>query len=147
MHRVRREFALSIARPDFGRPAGKEYDLSTNGEQAKTGRSGRPKVVNEPPWWKPMIWAGCDFFAWNRLLARNRYHIHWSCLHVAIYVFFVSFFHTLFRGVQWVVLRPKGGPHLHSRSADFHHRALADRHDALARASGPRRAARVSDHV
>jgi omega-hydroxy-beta-dihydromenaquinone-9 sulfotransferase len=103
MHRVRRDFALFIARRDIGRPDGKEYVLSTNGEQAKTGRSGRPKVVNEPPWWKPMIWAGCDFFAWNRLLARNRYHIHWSCLHVAIYVFFVSFFHTLLRGVQWLI--------------------------------------------
>ena len=93
---------LFIARRDIGRPVEKEYVLSTNGKQAKTGRSGRPKVVNEPPWWKPMIWAGCDFFAWNRLLARNRYHIHWSCLHVAIYVFFVSTFHTLLRGVQWV---------------------------------------------
>jgi hypothetical protein len=60
----------------------------------------RPKAVNPPPWYQLMIWAGCDFFAWIRLLGRNRFHIHWSVLHVVIYVTFVSMAHTLLRGVQ-----------------------------------------------
>jgi omega-hydroxy-beta-dihydromenaquinone-9 sulfotransferase len=72
-------------------------------DKAKSVRPPQDKAVNQPPWWQPMIWAGCDFFAWMRLLARNRFQIHWSCLHVAIYVTFVSFVHTMLRGVQWVV--------------------------------------------
>ncbi|HET6327034.1 MAG TPA: sulfotransferase [Planctomycetaceae bacterium] len=60
----------------------------------------RPKAVNPPPWYQLMIWAGCDFFAWIRLLGRNRFHIHWSVLHVVIYVTFVSMAHTLLRGIQ-----------------------------------------------
>jgi omega-hydroxy-beta-dihydromenaquinone-9 sulfotransferase len=71
--------------------------------KAHSVRPPQDKALNQPPWWQPMIWAGCDFFAWMRLLARNRFQIHWSCLHVAIYVVFVSFVHTMLRGVQWVV--------------------------------------------
>jgi hypothetical protein len=71
--------------------------------KAESVRPPQDKALNQPPWWQPMIWAGCDFFAWMRLLARNRFQIHWSCLHVAIYVIFVSFVHTMLRGVQWVV--------------------------------------------
>ncbi len=51
--------------------------------KAQSVRSPGEKAFNQPPWWKPMIWAGCDFFAWIRLLARNRFQVHWSCLHVA----------------------------------------------------------------
>jgi hypothetical protein len=71
--------------------------------KAQSVRPPQDKALNQPPWWQPMIWAGCDFFAWMRLLTRNRFQIHWSCLHVAIYVIFVSFVHTMLRGVQWVV--------------------------------------------
>jgi hypothetical protein len=63
----------------------------------------RPKATNPPPWWQLMIWAGCDFFAWMRLLGRNRFRIHWSCWHVVAYVTIVSMGHTLLRGVQQLV--------------------------------------------
>ena len=52
------------------------------------------------PEWAPRIWEGCDFFAWLRLLARNRFRIHWSYLYIAVAVTIVSFFHTLLRWLQ-----------------------------------------------
>jgi hypothetical protein len=66
----------------------------------RTAPPARPKATNPPPWWQLMIWAGSDFFAWMRLLTRNRFDIHWSCLHVVAYVTIVSMGHTLLRGVQ-----------------------------------------------
>jgi hypothetical protein len=58
----------------------------------------------EPPvrkrQWAPRIWEGCDFFAWVRLLARNRFAVHWSCLYIAVIITFVSFFHLLLRLAQ-----------------------------------------------
>jgi omega-hydroxy-beta-dihydromenaquinone-9 sulfotransferase len=33
--------------------------------------------------WAPPIWSGCDAFAWARLLAANRFAVHWSRLHIA----------------------------------------------------------------
>jgi len=50
--------------------------------------------------WAPRIWQGCDFFAWIRLLARNRFAVHWRCWYIAIIVTFVSMIHTLLRWVQ-----------------------------------------------
>jgi hypothetical protein len=46
------------------------------------------------------MWQGCDFFAWFRLLVRNRFAVHWSCLYIAVVVTFVSVFHTLLRFLQ-----------------------------------------------
>jgi omega-hydroxy-beta-dihydromenaquinone-9 sulfotransferase len=63
----------------------------------------RAKATNPPPWWQLMIWAGANSFAWMRLLSRNRFRIHWSCLHVVTYVTFVSMGHTLLRGVQQLI--------------------------------------------
>src|SRR5262249_53683093 len=57
----------------------------------------------EPPRkreWAPRIWEGCDFFAWLRLLARNRFAVHWSCWYIAAIVTVVSLFHTLLRCIQ-----------------------------------------------
>jgi hypothetical protein len=48
----------------------------------------------------PHVWEGCDFFAWLRLILRNRLRIaptHW---YVALIVTFVSLGHTLLRWVQ-----------------------------------------------
>ena len=72
-------------------------------EKMQSPEPPRHRAVNEPPWWKPMIWVGCDFFAWLRLLASNRFRIHWKCVHVVGYVTVVSFFHTLLRRVQKLV--------------------------------------------
>jgi hypothetical protein len=68
--------------------------------QNKSPAQGRS--VNKPEW-APRIWEGCDFFAWLRLLARNRFAVHWSCLHIAVIVTFVSFWHSLLRFVQGAV--------------------------------------------
>jgi hypothetical protein len=61
------------------------------------GQSERPLKKRE---WAPRIWEGCDFFGWLRLLARNRFAVHWSCLYIALIVTVVSFFHLLLRLVQ-----------------------------------------------
>ncbi len=50
--------------------------------------------------WAPRIWEGCNFFAWSRLLIRNRFAVHWSYLYIACIVTFVSVFHTLLRFLQ-----------------------------------------------
>jgi hypothetical protein len=50
--------------------------------------------------WAPRMWEGCDFFAWFRLLVRNRFAVHWSYLYIAFLVTIVSVFHTLLRFLQ-----------------------------------------------
>jgi hypothetical protein len=66
-----------------------------------TARDGqRPQPKKTERLWSPHIWQGCDFFAWFRLLLRNRFAIHWSCLYIAVIVTFVSVFHTLLRFLQ-----------------------------------------------
>jgi hypothetical protein len=50
--------------------------------------------------WAPRIWEGCDFFAWMRLLSRNRFAVGWSYLYIAVVVTLVSIFHTLLRWLQ-----------------------------------------------
>jgi hypothetical protein len=60
-----------------------------------------------PREWTPRIWEGIDFFAWLRLLVRNRCAVELPYLYIAVIVTFVSFFHTLLRFVQNVLY---GGP-------------------------------------
>src|SRR5262245_25789726 len=52
------------------------------------------------PEWTPRIWEGVDFFAWLRLLIRNRFAVDLSCLYIAVIVTFVSIFHSMLRLVQ-----------------------------------------------
>jgi hypothetical protein len=52
------------------------------------------------PEWTPRIWEGIDFFAWLRLLARNRFAVDWSCLYIAVIVTLVSFVHSALRLLQ-----------------------------------------------
>jgi hypothetical protein len=59
--------------------------------------------AKRPREWAPRIWEGCDFVAWIRLLARNRFAVHWSCWYIAGIVTIVSFFHLLLRLVQQAV--------------------------------------------
>ena len=51
---------------------------------AKTERANRRHE------WAPRIWEGFDFFAWLRLLARNRFAVHPAYWYIAIIVTFVS---------------------------------------------------------
>jgi hypothetical protein len=46
------------------------------------------------------MWQGCDFFAWARLLVRNRFALHWSLVHIAVTDTFVTCCHTILRLVQ-----------------------------------------------
>lgn len=46
------------------------------------------------------MWEGCDFFAWMRLLFRNRCAVHWSCWYIAAIITCVSFGHSLLRLLQ-----------------------------------------------
>ncbi|HZT82497.1 MAG TPA: sulfotransferase [Gemmataceae bacterium] len=59
-----------------------------------------PRKPDRPREWTPHIWEGCDFLAWVRLLARNRFAVSPSCLHVAVVVTFVSFFHSVLKLIQ-----------------------------------------------
>ncbi len=60
----------------------------------------RPGPTKPERVWSPHIWQGCDFFAWFRLLVRNRFAVHWSCLYIAFIATLVSVFHTLLRFLQ-----------------------------------------------
>ncbi len=53
--------------------------------------------------WAPHFWEGCDFFAWIRLLVRNRFAVGWRHLYIALIVTFVSMVHTLLRWLQQAI--------------------------------------------
>jgi hypothetical protein len=63
----------------------------------------------------PHIWEGCDFFAWLRLVLRNRLRISPAHGYVAFIVTFVSLGHTLLRWLQdaWYGSRLDRVPILH----------------------------------
>jgi omega-hydroxy-beta-dihydromenaquinone-9 sulfotransferase len=56
--------------------------------------------ASQKPEWTPRMWEGCDFFAWTRLLARNRFAVSWKYLYIAVIVTIVSMFHTFLRWLQ-----------------------------------------------
>ena len=58
-----------------------------------------PLPVKESDW-SPRMWHGCDFFAWIKLLGRNRFRVHWSCLYIALVATIISFGNTLIRWLQ-----------------------------------------------
>src|SRR5205085_219832 len=56
------------------------------------------------PEWAPRMWEGCDFFAWIKLLFRNRFAVHPRHWYIAIIITFVSFTNTLLRLLQDALL-------------------------------------------
>ena len=50
--------------------------------------------------WAPRVWEGCDFFAWLRLLSKNRFRVEPPYWYIAAIVSGVSFGQTLLRWVQ-----------------------------------------------
>src|SRR5438105_3822102 len=72
---------------------------SANGSMgmARAGTQSGPRKSRE---WAPRIWEGCDFFAWARLLVRNRLAVAPRCLYIAFIITIVSIIHTLLRLVQ-----------------------------------------------
>lgn len=72
--------------------------ITANAESVRAPQE-KPRKERE---WHPRFWQGCDFFAWMRLLARNRFTVHWSCAYIAFIVTIVSFFNTVLRCVQGI---------------------------------------------
>lgn len=68
---------------------------------AETPVSPPARVPAAPPTkkeeWAPRIWQGCDFFAWLRILVRNRFAVHPRYIYIAVVITLVSLFHTFMR--------------------------------------------------
>ncbi len=62
-----------------------------------------PPLPRRQPEWAPHLWEGCDFFAWIKLLVRNRFAVAPRYWYVAAIVTVVSFGHTLLRLFQGAV--------------------------------------------
>src|SRR6266702_6221194 len=75
----------------------------TTEAMANADKASAPSHASAGREWMPHIWHGMDFFAWMRLLARNRFAVHFSCLHIAVIVTIVSVFHSLLRLVEDVI--------------------------------------------
>lgn len=66
-----------------------------------SSREGGQKSASKTREWAPRFWTGMDFFAWWRLLRRNRFQVHWRLWHHAVFITFISIFHTVYRWWQW----------------------------------------------
>jgi hypothetical protein len=53
--------------------------------------------------WAPRFWLGCDFFAWMRLLASNRFAVDWPLLYIAVIDTIFSVFNTCLRWMQTLI--------------------------------------------
>lgn len=62
-------------------------------------QSAPPSPVKKPEW-APRMWEGCDFFAWLKLLFRNRFAVHPRQWYIAAIITYVSFNNTLLRLLQ-----------------------------------------------
>jgi len=74
------------ARPD---PVGGPRD--TPGSMMTSFRRTLPSSWRE---WAAPLWIGCNFSAWMRLLVRNRFAVHWSRWHYAVFYTFLSLVHS-----------------------------------------------------
>jgi hypothetical protein len=54
----------------------------------------------KPREWMPRFWEGCDFFAWLRLLCRNRFAVGLPYVYIAVVITFVSAGNTVLRLIQ-----------------------------------------------
>src|SRR5262245_21742134 len=66
-----------------------------------------PPPPAKPREWSPRLWQGCDFFAWLKLLARNRFAVPPAYWYIAAIVTPVSFVHTLLRWRQGAEFGPR----------------------------------------
>ena len=62
---------------------------------------GKGEKLTKP--WMPTLWHGMDFFAWLRLLRKNRFAIDWNQAPTAVMVTLFSVGNTLLRGVQYLI--------------------------------------------
>ncbi len=63
-------------------------------QRVRTPKPARPRD------WAPRFWMGCDFFAWLRLLARNRFAVAWPYLYIAAIDTLISLFVTVLSCMQ-----------------------------------------------
>lgn len=59
-----------------------------------------PPEPAKKPRWAPRMWEGCDFFAWIKLLFRNRFAVHPRHWYIAAIITCVSLLNTLLRLLQ-----------------------------------------------
>ncbi len=66
--------------------------------------NGVPQAGGRPSkWWAPRIWLGCSLPTWARLLARNRFAVGPSRLHLALGDTAASVGNSALAGLQWLV--------------------------------------------
>jgi hypothetical protein len=73
--------------------------IMTAGTVEKPATSKPPKKTE----WQPRMWIGCDFFAWMRLVIRNRFHFSLSHAYLFFTISTITIFHTLFRWIQKLI--------------------------------------------
>ncbi len=76
------------------------WEIALSMTTATVAKPTAPPAASARREWAPRIWQGCDFFAWLRLLLRNRLAVHPSCWYIAGIVTVVSFFHTMLRYLE-----------------------------------------------
>ena len=62
-----------------------------------------PSPASKKPEWAPRIWEGSDFFAWIKLMARNRFAVHPAYWYIAAIVTCVSLGNTLLRWLESII--------------------------------------------
>ncbi len=55
-------------------------------------------------WYHAKLWHGFEFFAWMRLLFKNRFAVGWHMVPAAFIITLFSIAHTILRGIQWLLL-------------------------------------------
>jgi hypothetical protein len=60
------------------------------------------QIVPRQREWAPRFWEGCHFFAWMRLLIRNRFAVHWQYWYIAVIISLISIIHTVLRVLQTI---------------------------------------------
>ncbi len=75
---------------------------SSTATNASPPSSRSEPVANPPKEWTPRLWQGCDFFAWARLVIRNRFdfRLPLSIGYIPFVITCISTFHTLLRYLQ-----------------------------------------------
>lgn len=59
-----------------------------------------PPPAKKPREWAPRFWEGADFFAWLRLLGRNRFAVEFPYWYIAAILTATTFAHTVLRWLQ-----------------------------------------------
>ncbi len=97
--------------------------------------------------WIPRFWDGMCVQGWFSLLARNRFAVSAKCIAMAVLIAGLSLVNHLLWLMEVVLFGWKIRTHKNPTRSDLRHRALALRHDAVARAARTRPAAHLPRHL